>query len=59
MNPSNALGDFQQTALILIPEFILLFTAVGIMTASAFVSRSRDSGARSARAHSWRRYWPS
>jgi NADH-quinone oxidoreductase subunit N len=41
MNPSNALGDFQQTALILIPEFILLFTAVGIMTASAFVSRSR------------------
>ncbi len=41
MNPSNALGDFQQTALILIPEFILLLTAVVIMTASAFVSWSR------------------
>ena len=35
------LSDFQQTALILIPEFILLFTAMGIMTASAFVSRPR------------------
>ena len=41
MNPSSALGDFQQTALILIPEFILLFTAMGIMTASAFISRPR------------------
>ena len=41
MNPSIALSDFQQTALILIPEFILLFTAMGIMTASAFVSRPR------------------
>jgi NADH-quinone oxidoreductase subunit N len=41
MNPSSALSDFQQTALILIPEFILLFTAIGIMTASAFISRPR------------------
>ena len=37
MNPTSALGDFQQTALILIPEFILLFVAMGIMTASAFI----------------------
>jgi NADH-quinone oxidoreductase subunit N len=41
MNSSNALDDFRQTALILIPEFILLLTAVAIMTISAFVSRSR------------------
>jgi NADH-quinone oxidoreductase subunit N len=41
MNPSSALSDFHQTALILIPEFILCFTAMGIMTASAFISRPR------------------
>ena len=41
MNPLSALSDFQQTALILIPEFILLFTATGIMTASVFISRPR------------------
>jgi NADH-quinone oxidoreductase subunit N len=41
MNPSIALGDFHQTILILIPEFILLFAAMGIMTASAFIDRPR------------------
>jgi NADH-quinone oxidoreductase subunit N len=41
MNPSSALGDVQQTALILIPEFIILFVAMGIMTASAFIRRPR------------------
>ena len=41
MNPSTALGDVQQTALILIPEFIILFVAMGIMTASAFIRRPR------------------
>ena len=41
MPSSSALFDFQQTALILIPELILLFVAMGIMTASAFVSRPR------------------
>ena len=41
MNPSTSLGDFQQTTLVLIPELILLFTAVGIMTGSAFISRPR------------------
>ena len=41
MNLSTPLSDFQQTALVLIPEFILLFTAMAIMTASAFVSRPR------------------
>jgi NADH-quinone oxidoreductase subunit N len=37
----SVLGDFQQTALILIPEFILLFVAMGIMTASAFIRQPR------------------
>ena len=41
MNPPTALSDFQQTALVLVPEFILLFTAMAIMTASAFISRPR------------------
>jgi NADH-quinone oxidoreductase subunit N len=41
MNPSTSLGDFQQTTLVLIPELILLFTAVGIMTGAAFISRPR------------------
>ncbi len=41
MYPTSALSDFQQTALILIPEFILLFVAMAIMTASAFISRPR------------------
>ena len=42
MNPSSsALVDFEQTALILIPEFLLLFTAMGMMTASAFIKRPR------------------
>jgi NADH-quinone oxidoreductase subunit N len=41
MNPPSALGDFQQAAVILVPEFILLFAAMAIMTASAFISRPR------------------
>ena len=41
MNPHSALGVAQQTALILIPEIILLLTAMGMMTASAFLTRSR------------------
>ena len=41
MNPSSALSDVHQTALILIPEFILCFTAMGIMTASAFINWPR------------------
>lgn len=41
MSPPSAFGDFQQTALILVPEFILLFVAMGIMTASAFVRLPR------------------
>jgi NADH-quinone oxidoreductase subunit N len=41
MNPPSALAVAQQTAQILIPEFLLLFTAMGMMTASAFVKRPR------------------
>jgi NADH-quinone oxidoreductase subunit N len=41
MDPSTALGDVQQTVLVLVPEFILLVSAMGIMTASAFISRPR------------------
>jgi NADH-quinone oxidoreductase subunit N len=41
MNLSSPLGDFQQTALVLVPELILLFTAMGITTASAFINRPR------------------
>jgi len=41
MNPSSALDAFRQTALILLPEFILLVTAIVIMTASAFIRRPR------------------
>jgi NADH-quinone oxidoreductase subunit N len=41
MNFPTALSDFQQTALILIPELILLFTAMGMMTGSAFINRPR------------------
>jgi NADH-quinone oxidoreductase subunit N len=41
MNPPSALDVAQQTALILIPEFILLLTAMGMMTASAFIKRPR------------------
>ncbi len=41
MNPPSALAVAQQTALILIPEFILLLTAMGMMTASAFLKRPR------------------
>jgi NADH-quinone oxidoreductase subunit N len=41
MNPPSALGVAQQTALILIPEFILLLTAMGMMTASAFLKQPR------------------
>src|SRR5271168_4487199 len=41
MNPSSALGVAQQTALILLPEVILLLTAMGVMTASAFLKRPR------------------
>ena len=41
MNPSSELDAFRQTALILVPEFILLATAVVIMTASVFIRRPR------------------
>jgi NADH-quinone oxidoreductase subunit N len=41
MNPSTALDSFQQTTLVLLPELILLLTAITIMTASAFVNRPR------------------
>jgi NADH-quinone oxidoreductase subunit N len=41
MNLANYLGDIEQTALVLVPELILLLAAMGIMTASAFISRPR------------------
>jgi NADH-quinone oxidoreductase subunit N len=41
MNPASALGVAQQTAQILLPEVILLLTAMAMMTASAFVKRPR------------------
>jgi NADH-quinone oxidoreductase subunit N len=42
MNASSALSDFQQTITVLIPELILLISAVGIITASAFITRPRQ-----------------
>jgi len=41
MNPPSSLATFEQTALVLIPEFILLATAMAMMTASAFIRRPR------------------
>jgi NADH-quinone oxidoreductase subunit N len=41
MTPENSLEVFRQTALALLPEFILLFFAMAMMTASAFVRRPR------------------
>jgi len=41
MNDPSSLATFEQTALILIPEFILLGTAMVMMTASAFIRRPR------------------
>ena len=41
MNPAYSLAVVQKTALILIPELILLATAIVMMTASAFVVRPR------------------
>ena len=41
MTPAISLDVFRQTALVLLPEFILLFAAMAIMTASAFVRRPR------------------
>jgi NADH-quinone oxidoreductase subunit N len=41
MTPAISLDVFRQTALVLLPEFILLFAAMAIMTASAFVHRPR------------------
>jgi NADH-quinone oxidoreductase subunit N len=41
MTPEISLEVFRQTALILLPEFILLCVAMAIMTASAFVRRPR------------------
>ena len=50
MTPATSLDIFQQTALVLLPEFILLFAAMAIMTASAFVRRPRRYWWRSPRA---------
>ncbi len=41
MTPATSLDVVRQTALILLPEFILLFCAMAMMTASAFVRRPR------------------
>jgi len=41
MTPAASLDIFRQTAVVLLPEFILLFSAMAIMTASAFVRRPR------------------
>jgi NADH-quinone oxidoreductase subunit N len=42
MNSAYSLSVVQKTALILVPELILLATAIVMMTASAFVVRSRN-----------------
>jgi NADH-quinone oxidoreductase subunit N len=42
MNPPSSPATFQQTAVILIPEFILLATAILMMTASAFIRWRRQ-----------------
>lgn len=41
MNPAFSLSVVTQTALVLLPELILLATAIVIMTASAFIERPR------------------
>ena len=41
MNPAFSLSVVKQTALVLVPEFILLASALVIMTASAFINRPR------------------
>ncbi len=41
MMAENAFAAAQQTALILLPEIILLLTAIGMMTASAFLQQPR------------------
>jgi NADH-quinone oxidoreductase subunit N len=43
MNPPSSLATFQQTALVLLPEFILLATAIVMMTASAFIRWRRQA----------------
>jgi NADH-quinone oxidoreductase subunit N len=43
MSPPSSLAAFQQTAIVLVPEFILLATAVVMMTASAFISWRRQA----------------
>ena len=60
MNSAYSLSVVQQTALVLVPELILLVTAIVMMTASAFV----DAAAAvlvldAARVRSWRRSWRS
>ena len=57
MNSAYSLSVVEQTALVLVPELILLATAIVMMTASAFVVAARsNSGPRSARVRSWRRF---
>ena len=43
MNSAYSLSVVEQTALVLVPELILLATAIVMMTASAFVVRSKRS----------------
>ncbi len=55
MNPGYSLSVVRQTALVLLPELILLATAIVTMTASAFIVRPRRFWCSISAAHSWRR----